>query len=203
MKKFGLFFVALLIVVSPAVGVIQQPSDGQTYQCWEFDSPTQIGIIGSGNNPYGTPAAIINDLSIGRDLEWTDNYGWFGSDFMIILDIPNSPDNGRDTYKLLTIEMYYVGDLATLWMMDPETRNFFTPVEDTLVSDEGEIWKYYKEQWRVEPNPRKELITIGLKGATAPAAIDRICVSTVCVPEPMTLALLAAGGFFALRKKRS
>jgi hypothetical protein len=203
MKKFGLILAVLLLAVSPAVAVTQI-IDGQTSQCWDFDEEgAQYGIIGAGNNPYGDPVAIINDLSISRDLEWSGNYGgWQGSDFLIVLDIPNSPENGPDTYKTLDITITYTGELATFWAVDAETQNIFTPVGEATI-EYGEVWTTFTQQLRVEPNPRKEVVFIGLKGVAAPAAIDQICVTTQCIPEPMTLVLLAAGGFFALRKKHS
>lgn len=206
MKKFGLFLAVLSLVISPAMGVVQELPDGGTYQCWTFTEQTgPFGIVADvDQNPFGTPAALINDLSVsGSGVYWTNNIGdgaWVGEEFKIILDIPNQQI--ANPYKTLTVTMQFQGDLEFAWVADIVSGERFTEVTDPVIRD-GELWRTYTQTFEFRPNPREEIVVIGVKGVTAAAAIDQICISTICIPEPMTLALLAVGGFFALRTKRS
>jgi hypothetical protein len=203
MKKFGLIIVVLL--AAPAMAAVAAP-DGTTSQCWSFNNNTQYGILpddGGAGNPYpGEPIAMINDLS-GNGVQWTDNYGgWFGDEFKIILDIPNQPI--ANPYKLLTVTMRYQGEVAFLGATGihlDNTLELFTALNPIIQNDDG--WNIYTQQFTIEPNPREEIVVIGLKAPVgAIAAIDQICIQTICVPEPATLLLLTLGAGYVLQRKK-
>jgi hypothetical protein len=193
-KKLVLWMGVLFLAASPAVAFAV--TGVTTSQCWDFDQQTsQFGILPSqSDNIFGQPIAIVQDVS-GGSLSWSDG-AWSGSEFKIILDIPNQPiDN---PYKLLTINLKYQGDISFMWVADIDTGTLFTPVDDPTLGKDGN-WKTFTQQWEFRPNPREEIVVIGFKaaqevtGATVLAALDQICVDTICVPEPATLSIFAIG----------
>lgn len=193
MKKIGLLVSILLLAVVPAMARVD---DGTTSQCWFFDQGgSPFGIVPtSTTNLYGTPVAVIADLSGGQGVEWRDG-AWWGPEFKIIIDVPNQPI--ANPYKLVWVDLVYQGDVSFSWVADIVTGDLFTLVDQ----QEGQTdtgWKTLQQVWRFEPNPREEIIVIGLKGITAAAAIDSICVSTWCVPEPTTMAILGLGAVLSL-----
>jgi len=218
MKKFGplLLAVALLLVVSPAMATLDATA-GTTHQCWEFSEETgQYGIAPEDvdniyGGPNGGPYADIQDIS-GVGVDWTDNCGvWYGEEFKIILDIPNTLNTSTDSYKTITISIRYQGDISFLWMADAFSGERFSPEGGELADsvEDGE-WKIYTQEWVISPNPREEIIVIGFKstqdvtGASVQAAVDQICIDTICVPEPATLAILTLGaGYVFVTKKRA
>lgn len=204
MKKFGLSMLVLLAVL-PAMAVVDP---GTTQQSWTFTNNTQYGVLpddGGTGNPYpGEPIAIINDLS-GNGVTWNPSGFWTGSEFKIILDIPNQPL--ANPHKLLTITMRYQGEVSFLGATGihlDNTMELFTPFNQPIIQDDGDGWKLFTQQWQIEPNPREEIVVVGLKGITGAAALDQILIDTSCsAPEPATLMLLALGtGYVVCRKRR-
>jgi len=202
MKKLMLWMGVVLLVTSPAMA--NAVTGVTTSQCWDFDQQaSQYGILPSqSDNVFGQPVAMIQDMS-GGTLGWSDGV-WSGSEFKIILDIPNQPI--ANPYKLLTINLKYQGDISFMWIADIDTGSLFSPVANPILGEDGN-WKTFTQQWRFDPNPREEIVVIGFNGtqevtgAPITAALDQICIDTICVPEPATLALLGLGGLW-LRKRR-
>jgi hypothetical protein len=62
-------------------------------------------------------------------------------------------------------------------------------------------WTKRIDLWYIAPNPNSEGLCYGFNPAVtgAPAAVDSITVSTICVPEPITMMLWSLGAI-ALRK---
>ena len=63
----------------------------------------------------------------------------------------------------------------------------------------GGVWYTYNYGLTIEPNPTSEMITITVPYCTV---IDQIVVDTICIPEPASMALLALGSVFLLRRRR-
>lgn len=198
MEKFIRFTIVTLLAVAPASAIAFDT--GMTYQCWDFEEDTQGGILPNAyTNPYpGNPTATINDLS-GTGVSW-DNGTWTGKEFMILLNIPNRPET--NPYKELALTMRYQGEVAFSWVTEIEYGEYF----DFVTEEETEIddWQTLNQWWYIEPNPRGEIVVIGLQGIdSSDAVLDSICVETVCAPEPATLALLGLGVFGVMRRKRN
>ena len=211
MKKFGpllLIVVTLLLAVSPAMAAIQQ-DDGTTHQCWEFGTDQQYGITPDEvdnpyGGPYGGPVAMIQDMSGGQGVFWSQDVGgyWEGSEFKVILDIPNQPI--ANDHKVLTVTIQYLGEISFIGAMGIH-------LDDSLemfdAGDSAEVvtgaWKVYIQEFTIEPNPREEIVTIGFRGTTAAARLGGICIDTICVPEPATMVLLTLGAVCVLKRRRA
>jgi hypothetical protein len=204
-KKMGVVaFVASLMMVLPAVA---QLGPGWTEQTWDFNVQIggPLGILPSQvENPFGTPDASVRDMLLPRDqdLSWNPGGYWQGSEFKIVLDIPNQPIANPE--KLLWITLTYRGDVSFLWIADIDTGELFNPVADAVVTpDPTSGWTTLTQQWFFKPNPREEIVAIGLRGdAGALAAIDSIYIKTWCVPEPATIAIFGLGAALMLRLRK-
>lgn len=201
MKKIGVVAFVVSLAVSSAMAGL---GAGWTEQTWDFaQGGSQFGLLPSQiDNVYGTPVGLINDMSGGQGVQW-DNGAWQGPEFKIILDIPNQPVANPE--KILWITLTYRGDVSFLWIADVDTGDLFHPVADAVVTtDPTNGWTTLTQQWFFKPNPREEIVAIGLKGAAgALAAIDSVTIKTWCVPEPATMAVFGLGTvlMLGLRKK--
>lgn len=206
-----------ILVVSPAMAIAVQV--GETSQCWDFSQAPLGGhlvlptIDQDFDNQFGDPIGMVNDMSAQGNLAWdlgpNDQGLLTGSAFKIILDIPNQPE--QNPVKYLSIEMLYQGQIDFLWVQEISNNPLFNVVEGAYTNeDQGDGWWLYTQDFEIYPNPFEELVVIGLSGVgQAPtggpglAAVDYICIDTICtVPEPASMALLALGSMCVMKRKR-
>ena len=202
MKKrmwMGVLLLAVLVSVPAMAATVT------TDQCWSFtDQPydNSYAVADKGyENLYGKPTVTISDMSLQQDMTWNQEGFMTGSAFKLIFDIPNYPET-ENRYKELTLQMVYQGEIDFLWIVDSVSGDKFQQItQNPIIMEDG--WKVYEQDFRFDRyNPVEEFVVIGLKGLTAPAAIDLVCITTDCVPEPATMVLLAVGGACVMRRKR-
>ncbi len=199
-KRLVLVLLVLVAgVSSQAIPVLQ---DGETYQCWDFLTPDNPAPATAAENPYGTSPLLAQIGSSPNSQLMYDNGAWSSQALNIVIELPNNPQ--ENPYKLVYVEMVYMGDITLSWVKDNLDKDF-TLVSSDITDVAGTPWKKISDVWRVEPNPPSEKICYGLSGSTEPAAIpaaiDSICIRTLCVPEPLTMALLGLGSLVLFRRK--
>ena len=75
---------------------------------------------------------------------------------------------------------------------------------DSLVVVGADGWTTRTDKWHIEPNPDEEWINYHwLIGDGDVIALDYVNVYTICVPEPMTIALLGLGGLVLRRRRKT
>jgi hypothetical protein len=171
---------------------------GTTYQQWLFNSDVNPAAPEIAQNPYDDAVAAINNTLNPTAFSWSDGV-WSGSKFSLTMDIPNNP--AANPSKEVLVELVYQGQIVLSWAMDNDWNDF-----DNMVSqdtDLGNGWKKHTDLWRIEPNPSFERVCYGFNAETGGlAAVDSVAVSTICIPEPLTMVLLMLGTI-ALRKIKS
>jgi hypothetical protein len=174
------------------------PGDpGTTRQVWQFNTGEKSALPEIDENPYeGDLVAKITNALHPDAYSWADGV-WSGSKFSITMDIPNNPV--ANPWKEVLVEVIYQGTIVDEWAMDSDWNEF----EKLMTYDTclGNGWMKRTDLWYIAPNPNSERLCYGFNPAVtgAPAAVDSITVSTICVPEPVTMMLLSLGAMF-LRK---
>jgi hypothetical protein len=172
---------------------------GTTRQEWLFNTGDSPVLPEIDNNPYGgDPVAMISNVLHPDAYSWADGV-WSGSKFSITIDIPNNPV--ANPWKEVLVEVIYKGTIVDEWVMDSDWNEFEKRTSDDVYLDNG--WIKRIDLWHIEPNPNSERLCYGFNPAVtgAPAAVDSISVSTICIPEPATMLLLSLGAVI-LRKKK-
>jgi len=143
----------------------------------------------------------------GGQWEIGGNPGNEGSlDDVMTVFIPNSGLTGEGTYKDIRIQITYNNSYDAPYVI-PEEWNVgepgftFDPCSSTTYPTGDAGWSVLIENWRITPNPEVEGFRIGTSVIDGESYITELVVDTICVPEPMTIALLGLGGLLLRRRK--
>ena len=212
-SKIVLALVVVLVSMSTVSATIVNDNapfwrgdDNTTSQAWEFTDGSNPAIAEVGapwDNPYGTPTAEIRGF---MDLEaWYPEYqgedGVWGLAQITPIDliIPNTDNTGPDTWKEIWLQITYLDPYGDGYNLPIDVAPDFDSL--TRVSHQQLASGYWHDTYSiiVIPNPLEETIT--LRTIQCVLYIDEIIVDTICIPEPMTVALLGLGGLLLCRKK--
>jgi hypothetical protein len=167
-----------------------------TFQAWEFtQNPTGPVIV---NNPYGTPnihwptGATYPDNVVGPDGTTTIPTWHIGQDGVITIEIPNNPEDRM--FKVIHLQI--TSDKAT---GQPTSSPGGAFTSTGIANHAPTAWYTYAYELTIQPNPPSETITIPVIFSTN---IEEIIITTICNPEPGSLALLMLGGVALLRRRR-
>ncbi len=185
-----------------------------TYSLWNFDTPAM------NQNPASIAPDIflsdfVNTSGINPEISFSTNgsagklpvynpeEGRWDNDgsFNLVstnITIPNNPE--PNPYKDIILEVVFEKTAGGTFTVNATGRNANgeainegTLVDLTIIPDDNKA--IY--QFRLEPNPAYETLCL----AFSQGSIDSIEVYTQCVPEPATMAMLAAGAL-GLAKRR-
>ena len=193
---------AVMAAVSTAPADVAAPDyrgdDGSTCQEWDFltgSGPTfnylaPDGTEGITYTPYDPPLAQVTgdyvpDTGPGPGGAW--------SDYALDLFIHNAVELDPDSYKKLRVQATYRDSPPAI---DITSAGEAWTRGDSFTVPLAGGWSVFVENWRGEPNPDAERVTL-----TSPGLLSEVIVDTVCVPEPAAAALLAAGWVLCRRRR--
>ena len=193
----------VLLIASPAFAITLGP--GESHQEWNFDDNDNPAIPEVDLNPYGSATATIVGSAAGPPPEWVatllDRDGVWKAEGLadLTLDIPNQMV--RNPYKEIYLEIGFIGELEAFSVF-PTPFGGKVELEEQVVEvvDPTNGWKRLTAWYRIEPNPDSESVCYSFSADVA--AVDYVIVNTVCVPEPLTIALFGLGGLVMRRCKR-
>ncbi len=199
---------ALTVSLSTAVADVAVPDyrgdDNSTCQEWDF--LTGGAPLGSYFAPDGTEGITYTPYPYGSPLEpYAQVAGTYApstgpgpggawSNYTADLFIFNSVDLSPESYKLLRVQATFLGDPPTVEIQS--AGQTWTPSPATTIPISGG-WSVFVQDWRGEPNPQSERVILSSAGQ-----LSEVIVDTVCIPEPATVALLAAG-LLLIRRRRT
>jgi len=198
--------VGMLFVASQAWAGL---ASNESYQAWDFTTNDNPAVPELNENHFnnGPPTATITSTVAGDPPEWlADTLGrdgvWTSKDRLeVSLYIPNQEI--RNPYKEIIVEIGYIGEFnGSAPYTDPPGGVVAPPDSVVVVGPDG--WTTRTDIWHIEPNPDREWINYHwLVGDGEVIALDYVNVYTICVPEPMTIALLGLGGLVLRRKRKA
>ena len=194
--------VAILAAVSTAPADVAAPDyrgdDRSTCQEWDFlTGATPIwsyfapdGTEGITHTPYDPPLAQVTGDYVPNT---GPGPGGACSDYTADLFIHNAVELDPDSYKKVRVQATF-RDAAPVIDITSAGQAWARGISFTVPLAGG--WSVLVEDWLGQPNPDAERITL-----TSPGLLSEVTVDTVCIPEPATCALLAAG-LLVMRRRR-
>lgn len=200
----------LLVVIVGMLFVASQAWAGwasnESYQAWDFTTNANPAIPEINENPFGTPTATITSTETGAPPQWlAETLGrdgvWTSNDRLeVSLYIPNQEI--RNPYKKIIVEISYIGELnGTAIYTNPFADRTTSVPEGSSMVVGTDGWVTRIDEFRIEPNPDEEWINYHWLGEEI--GLDYVNVYTICVPEPMTIALLGFGGLMLRRRRKA
>lgn len=184
--------------------------EGSTYQQWEFLTDDLTPPPDYLYNPYGPPAMTIYPTHPYWDV-WGGMDGVWQLSGAIGVEIPNNPVGNE--YKLIQIQLTWAatfpvpvepvviieaqdvtGQPVSSIELLGETEIILGPTNET---EGGDLWYHTTYLYSIMPNPMIENIYI-----SGTIMVDELVIDTICIPEPVTLALLVIGGLALLRRRK-
>lgn len=213
--------VALPATVAKARDLNPAPWDpnlpNQTWQIWEATatSSATYQVADPYTNPYYDPnntyslpphismthAQVVQEYGPDGPPVWTWHFGEqivTGGDTIdgtLGIYIPNNPD--QNLYKQI---FWQITADQPLSPVPPTTTPPGTVLPAPYVNAQHNgTWYTYNGLIQIEPNPSSEWINFEVPYSTN---IEEIVVKTVCIPEPVTMGVLACGALALLRRRR-
>jgi hypothetical protein len=179
-------------VLHPSLGWWDNGTSGSTHQYWDF-TPSYVTAGGIGYT--ATPEELFNPdpfnvLATITPADSYDGQGGFSSTRYLAVNIELPNFNTENPNAMIGLED--IGISA-----GPTSQSYrYEVLEGQGNADFG---------IRIYPNPgieKIQLVLFPLTPTTAvfPVTLDYIQVDTICIPEPMTLGLLAMGGLMLRRR---
>jgi hypothetical protein len=178
--------------------------EGYAAQEWDFITSGDTGyggysapdgVGGITDNPYGPVMANATGGTYLEDQGPGPGGAWQGGSLMFF--VPNRLEPDPDSWKWLRVQVTASGPGFSVNAGSTGGEQWSRLDEQS--ADLGSGWQAYAIDWLCEPNPDAESVTIALDAGTA---VSEVIIDTVCIPEPVTLMLTAAGAASVLRRRR-
>lgn len=205
MKHLSLFSLVLVLSFS-AVALaddLNPPAwrgqPGSTWGEWVFSTNNPHEAPVAGFNPFGNP---FMNAQPGFLQQWQPIFdgrqGVWPLSGVIEVDIPNNPVANPEKWIQVQITWKpqaagevpgigaHIGPIGT-------PNPFNGALKSQQLLPDG--WTYSIYDIVLTPNPSREIVRVD--GAIM---VDQLVIDTICIPEPLTLSLLAVGGLLLRRK---
>ena len=183
--------------------------EGTTFARWEYDDSSLNPIPNEQVNPFGTSWTQINP-ELGEDWyeSWGGRNGVWPLSGSIEVQIDNQWDSPPENYKDIWVQLSWAPQTAGAEPTVFETLFVAngSPINQIIQEPTGEAppadtnWFHTTYLIHLDSNPAWEIVRI-----EGDIMVDELVIDTICIPEPMTLSLLAVGalGLLAPRRRRS
>jgi hypothetical protein len=188
------------IAVNPqSLGWWNEGAPGSTHARWDFTAGYVISTPGAGYS--AKPEFVISPdplnvvATIGPGGTWDNQTLFIGSTYLAVnLELPNYLN--QNPYKEIWV------DLGNNVVNTNDISVAATPTNLAFVYEILAGQGNAEFGVRIWPNPEVEKVGFVLfrSPTGAPLILDYIHVDTICIPEPMTLAMLALGGILLRRR---
>jgi hypothetical protein len=171
-----------------------------THQMWNFDDQTSL-VPDVVDNQFGPPVLMVNTSPAGGWVPDPSGQGgaWALSGEIDVI-IPNDPIQ-REFKVIQLLLTWRPGNLGMLpsrplvgVSADPMTAMTMGIINEPIA---GTPWTQSLYSITIWPNPAEEWIAI--KGDIV---VDKLDITTECIPEPATMGLLGLGSIALLRNRR-
>ncbi|MCK4293484.1 MAG: PEP-CTERM sorting domain-containing protein [Planctomycetes bacterium] len=186
-KLITICVVVVLGAGSTAFGIL-------THHVWEFDTGEVEPTANVIDVPVGVAPAQLR-VQAGQG-SWDGGVWTLSGKIDVIIDNDPTPLERKE----ITIELLWApGEDLDPFLPETDPHVSVSPWGTREVSNEpqGGDWVLTTLKYVLYPNPPEEYITI-----TGDILVDKLDITTECIPEPATMGLLGLGGLALLRIRR-